>query len=264
MQPSPWSNGRLNKLGDCIRDNLPVPDDLPNYDDVMVWYNDLAAEVQRGIEAIDWSPLLGNRQPEITSRPKTIDTLRQKLVRQPRMSLARMQDIAGVRFDAEMTLDEQDGVAVAIAGIFNQGPECTRDLRVTPHSGYRGVHLWLRLEGVRVEVQIRTHLQSEWANTYEAAGDLWGRGIRYDETPNDPKVVSMVEALQSLSTSVITQLEHAANLIKRRELGDPSASDRDDRKLDDLKKGYVAREARFRTQLRDIRYALQTASRKGV
>jgi ppGpp synthetase/RelA/SpoT-type nucleotidyltranferase len=181
----------------------------------MVFYNDLAAYAQAQIAGLDWGPLLGDRIPEVTSRPKTIDTLRQKLQREKTTQLPSVQDIAGVRFEAEMTLDEQDAVANAIAGLFGHDLQaCMKDLRENPHSGYRAVHLWLRLPA-RVEVQIRTHLQGQWANTYEAVADVLGRRIRYDELPEDKEARELVEALQSLSKTGIMLLEEGRVKIRR-------------------------------------------------
>lgn len=182
----------------------------------MAWYNDIATWVQREIEQMDWTPLLGETEPSLVSRPKTIDTLRQKLERTPGMQLATVQDIAGVRFEAEMSLDEQDAVAEAIAARFGQGVESIHDLRADPHSGYRAVHIWLRFEGSgRAEVQVRTHLQGQWANLYERAADVYGRQIRYDEPPSDPGAQTVVDDLISLSTTGVARMEQIRNRLGR-------------------------------------------------
>ncbi|AOY74195.1 hypothetical protein ARZXY2_4696 (plasmid) [Arthrobacter sp. ZXY-2] len=209
MAELPWGTNKLKKLGACIRDGEPIAPSLPSYDEVMLFYNDLAADTQARIEGLDWGPLLDDRIPEVTSRPKTIDTLRQKLRRDRTTQLPSIQDIAGVRFEAEMTMDEQDAVANAIAGLFGQNlGKCMKDLRDSPHSGYRAVHLWLRLPA-RVEVQIRTHLQGHWANAYEAVADVFGREIRYDEMPKGQAQRKLVKSLQGLSLEGIRPLEEA-------------------------------------------------------
>ncbi|MFI2565281.1 hypothetical protein ACIPWF_14615 [Paenarthrobacter sp. NPDC089989] len=211
MEIPPWSAKQLRKLGESIRDGLTAKPGLPSYDDVMLYYNDVAAETQELIAGLDWTTLLDRRPFEVTSRPKTIDTLRQKLVRDRNTPLSNVQDIAGVRFEAEMSLDEQDAVATAISGLFGHSPErCMHDLRTQPHSGYRAVHLWLRLP-VRVEVQIRTHMQSSWANMYESAADVLGRDIRYGAFPDDPSLKKFVTDLQEISVDGIRQLESARN-----------------------------------------------------
>ncbi|VHM07041.1 Region found in RelA / SpoT proteins [Streptococcus pyogenes] len=184
----------------------------------MAWYNDVAAEVQKRITELNWPPLLLDRPWEVTSRAKTIDTLRDKLRRDPGTPLPSVQDFAGVRFEAEMSLDEQDAVVTAICGLFGHDEEtCVKDLREKPHSGYRAVHIWLRLP-VRVEVQVRTHLQGEWANTYEYAADLMGREIRYDRLPENPVELNVVQGLHDLSTQRIATIEADRNEIASLEL----------------------------------------------
>lgn len=155
---------------------------------------------------IDFSDVLGDRKFEVTSRAKTIDTLRDKLRRDRATPLPSVQDIAGVRFEAEMSLREQDEVAARIARRFDHSDSCIHDLRAAPHSGYRAVHLWLRLPA-RVEVQIRTHLQGEWANAYEAAADQLGREIRYEGMPSDATAQDVVRGLRALSIEHIAALE---------------------------------------------------------
>lgn len=176
----------------------------------MGWFDELAAAVSSDIRALDWRRLLSDGAiPEITSRAKTIDTLGDKLCRDPATPLPSIQDVAGVRFECEMTLEEQDLVAATVAGAFDCGPEAIRDLRDGSHAGYRGVHVWLRLPQGRAEVQVRTHLQGEWANTYEALADWIGRRIRYGDLPEDPALADVVKDLQGLSTAMGAPLEEA-------------------------------------------------------
>ena len=211
MEPMPWTSNQLKRLSRQIRAGESAAGTTPSYGDVMLWYNDLAESVQTAISALDWVPLLGERAFEITSRPKTLDTLRQKLQRDPSTPLPSVQDVAGVRFEAEMTLDEQDAVVTAIAGLFDHPiPDCVRDLRVTPHSGYRAVHIWLE---ARVEVQVRTHLQGDWANMYEVAADLFGREIRYDALPDGHIERQIVESLRAISTQRVAPIEKDRNEI---------------------------------------------------
>lgn len=213
MLHCPWTTSQLRQLSHHIRDGADLRAGDPSYDEVMLWYNDVAEQVQREIAELNWHPLLRGRTFEVTSRPKTIDTLRDKLQRDHSTPLQRVQDIAGVRFEAEMSIDEQDAVVNAICGIYDHDLETTvRDMRSKPHSGYRAVHLWLRLP-VRVEIQIRTHLQGLWANTYELAADILGREIRYDTLPVDPDARSVVEALHRISTLTIATIEKDRNEI---------------------------------------------------
>lgn len=123
-------------------------------------------------------------------------------------------DFAGVRVDLDCTLDEQLALAEEIADHFGPDRSRVKDIRDEPHSGYRAVHVWLRLPAGRVEVQIRTLGQSVWANTYERMGDLFGRGIRYGETPDNPVVGTVVDAMKTIS-SLIGQAETTELTIQR-------------------------------------------------
>ncbi len=216
MDRAPWTNRQLRSLGHAIRDGHDAAAHDPTYDEVVTYFNGLALDAQYALDSLDWEPLLHGRIPEITSRPKTIDTLRQKLHRDRNTPLQNVQDIAGVRFEAEMSLDEQDGVALAIAGLFSQEPaSAIHDIRSTPHSGYRAVHIWLKLPS-RVEVQVRTHLQGMWANMYESAADTLGREIRYANVPSDPRQRELVAQLQELSGS-IADIENERNILDQRD-----------------------------------------------
>jgi ppGpp synthetase/RelA/SpoT-type nucleotidyltranferase len=211
MLECPWTTSQLRGLSHHIRDGTPQRDGDPSYSEVMLWYNDLAAMVQKKIAKLNWPPLLRERPFEVTSRAKTLDTLREKLQRDPSTPLQSVQDIAGVRFEAEMSLDEQDAVATAICGFFDHDPRrAIHDLRYDPHSGYRGVHLWLRFPS-RVEVQIRTHLQGKWANTYEVVADVIGRDIRYGMLPSDDLQKDIVTGMQEISRMRISEIERDRN-----------------------------------------------------
>jgi ppGpp synthetase/RelA/SpoT-type nucleotidyltranferase len=204
----PWSRNQLRRLGERIRNGAPQAE-FPTYDDVQLRYLELAAAVQARIAEIDWRPLIGRREIELTSRAKTIGTLRDKLLRDTATPLSNVQDLAGVRFEAEMSLSEQTAVAYTIARIFDHNPsEVVRDYREQPHSGYRAIHIWLR-NSERVEVQVRTTLQGAWANLYEAAGDKIGRLIRYGDLPQNDELRSFVVRIQEISTITISKVEQS-------------------------------------------------------
>ena len=206
----PWGTKQLRRLGEALRDGREPPAGSPPYRDVTMWFTDLAATVQSQISDLDWHRILGDTAFDITSRSKTIDTLRQKLQRDRHTPLPSIQDIAGVRFEADMSISVQDEVARKIAELFGHDPDDRRvvkDLRTTPHSGYRAVHVWLKLPDGRVEVQIRTALQGAWANVYERAADVFGREIRYGQLPRDQAQRQYVQTLIALSEHQVANFE---------------------------------------------------------
>jgi ppGpp synthetase/RelA/SpoT-type nucleotidyltranferase len=167
----------------------------------MIWHDDLAAAVKSELQARNWGTLPPSTRFDATARSKTHDTLVQKLRRESRLTLDQVQDLAGVRIDADFLLDTQLALATEIAEHFGD-KSVIRDIRAQPHSGYRAVHVWLRLPAGKVEVQIRTEAQSVWANTYERLGDLLGRGIRYGEMPEGPNSASLVGSLHRISEQI--------------------------------------------------------------
>ncbi|MFT4044810.1 MAG: GTP pyrophosphokinase family protein [Gordonia sp. (in: high G+C Gram-positive bacteria)] len=199
-QKPPWSGKKLAKLGDAIVDNTDVPSDCPTYPEVMSWHSDLCAEIALRIGLHEpWKSYSG--EMDITARAKTIDTLREKLVREP-LRLNQVQDLAGVRIDIDAPLGIQTALSDEIRQFFGVERAEIKDIRTNPHSGYRAVHVWLRLPAGRVEVQIRTRGQSAWANSYERLGDLVGRHIRYGSTTGSTIIRETIAQMQGLSESL--------------------------------------------------------------
>jgi hypothetical protein len=124
------------------------------------------------------------------------------------LSLDTVQDLAGVRVDIDCSLSEQLDLAREIAAQFRTWRPIIKDIRARAHSGYRAVHVWLRLPAGRVEVQVRTLSQSAWANTYERIADVFGRGIRYGEMPKDPLARKTFDFMQRMSNQ-IAKMERA-------------------------------------------------------
>jgi ppGpp synthetase/RelA/SpoT-type nucleotidyltranferase len=204
QEPS-WSKGDLRRLGEAlVIDKTATPQGCPQYGDVMRWHNDLAAEVAIRIAVELWAAVPPD-QLSISARAKTVDTLVQKLQRTT-LKLSQVVDLAGVRVDADMVLHQQTDLAQEIAEYFGAARATIKDIRATPHSGYRAVHVWLALPAGRVEVQIRTLPQSEWANLYEACGESYGRGIRYGEEQEDAIVRRVVDVMHDAS-AVLAEAE---------------------------------------------------------
>lgn len=177
-KPPPWSGKQLKRLGQALVAPGTSSEEYPAYEDVMAWHGDLADEVSSQIESQEWSSKVGAF--DVSSRAKTVDTLREKLIRETNLKLNQVQDIAGVRVDIDGHLGVQTAFCEELADFFGgEGRAVVKDIRQQPHSGYRAVHVWLRLPAGRVEIQVRTRYQSAWANVYERLGDLFGRQIRY-------------------------------------------------------------------------------------
>lgn len=214
LQEKPsWSKKKLHKLGKALLNGDVQPDDCPTYNEVMLWHHELAAEVAGIIDRTAWTsthPRWGDVQLRVSSRGKTLDTLVQKLQRS-NFGLDDIQDIAGVRVDGDFTLTQQTIFAGLLADHFGVDAKGQKDLRDDPHSGYRAFHLWIRCPAGRIEIQIRTAGQSEWANTYERLGDVLGRGIRYDEPADSERLKGATAEIREAANEVVAQMHDLAS-----------------------------------------------------
>lgn len=195
-----WSNNKIDQVGKAIRDGKPYEEDL--YQEFLFWSGDIidsVADLMRDCLSISEKeevviPRTGltwidRANVKLSGRVKTFDTTRDKLQRLPNFKLSRIQDICGLRLDGTFSLYHQTQVAHILDEVFTkEGARKVeiKDLRESPHNGYRAVHVHATFPAGRIEVQIRTELQSAWANAYEVAGDIYGRNIRYEENFDMP------------------------------------------------------------------------------
>ncbi len=107
---------------------------------------------------------------EVSQRLKRISTIFDKLRREPKMALARMQDIGGCRAVLD-SIDEVRRVEQRLKR--NREPIGYNDYIGRPRaSGYRGVHVIVAYAGRdgedrAIEIQLRTRTMNEWAFTVE-------------------------------------------------------------------------------------------------
>jgi Region found in RelA / SpoT proteins len=218
----PVSKKEFDRLGDRLRD-APVlqPEDLRLLEAIRPHYLAALERVRTEIATMG----LG-----CTHREKNRDTIIEKLRREREMRLSRVQDIVGARVVRDMTLAEQDQLTAALAARFRDSR--VRDRRLEPSHGYRAVHLITKLDGIPVEIQVRTELQHVWAQTMERLGDRWGRAIRYGgdaEAPDREHLVptagppksrqAWVEIVKDLSSRIAAdEASHTVSLLEIRDL----------------------------------------------
>jgi len=198
----PWTGSQIKHLRKAMIDGQDAIDGL-SYEDVSDWYMQVIGHIVNAIYEIDTTSL-GIPDLRISSRVKTVGTLHDKLIRTPGMQIPNIHDIMGVRIACDMTLTEQDKLVSLLAD--SLPVHQILDIRISPHSGYRAVHVILKLSnGVFAEVQVRTLLQDLWANCYELAGDIFGRAIRYGGKPERDDM-GLVKQLREIS-DVLARIE---------------------------------------------------------
>lgn len=106
---------------------------------------------------------LGQSDGGRLKRPESVIA---KMQRDTRIRLSRMQDLAGCRLVADDKA-QQDEIYARLQTDFDIYR--AYDIRETPHSGYRAVHVVVRHGDKFVEVQVRTPGQRHWARLSERA-----------------------------------------------------------------------------------------------
>lgn len=181
------SKSRVDKAGKRIRGALRGDDPLA----AEAWEEEL--NVLRAHRAAHRQPMLtanvslrkfcDRRQLDatITQRLKRMDTILDKLQREPTLQLGSMQDIGGVR----LVLPSIHDVRLVGAWLLKNHP----DSRVSDYierprsSGYRALHVvaqWGRDPRKPVEIQLRSQVMHSWANMVEEMSGLLGENYKRD------------------------------------------------------------------------------------
>ena len=210
----PASREQINKLGKRLASSDPVSDDDLRALEELTACHLTALELARP-RVDDLAADLGTAPLHITHRPKTTQTIIEKLRREHAMQLARVQDLASIRIVGALRFDEQDLISGEIARRFPADPREARiiDRRAEPSHGYRAVHVIISLDGITIEVQVRTFLQHVWADLMERLADRLGRQIRYGEPPVPPVGMNAEQAQALMLLMMATSEAWAHNAV---------------------------------------------------
>ncbi len=186
----PWgTKGRLNNVGKKIRLNQEL---LPDENEAFDSWRGARSYVLNTFKPLLWSRVR-NKDIVVAQRLKRRSTIFDKLHREPKMELARMDDIAGCRLIFKNMLDLQKFRMEFHKGKFNhklrhEDAEKYNYIDRPKLSGYRGIHeIYVynvssangkKFNGLYVEMQFRTIFQHAWATAVEVVGRL---------TENQPK-----------------------------------------------------------------------------
>lgn len=119
----------------------------------------------------------------VAQRLKRMDRILGKLQRMPKTRLARMEDIGGCR----AVLASPDEVAGVLRRIHRRWQIVReRDYVSAPKpSGYRAVHLVVTRDDCRIEVQLRTQGQQEWADAVEKFASRFDLPLKDEQGPDE-------------------------------------------------------------------------------
>lgn len=219
----PWSKKEINELGEYFAGLTDMPSEAA---EMIYWHDDLARRTAAACDEFT-RELFGREglQPDIVSayRVKSQSTIGDKIRRSQtdpgaKVQLGRMWDFAGARITANVLHDDLRYLAYELRRkLVTEGHRVNeRDYiaRAQP-GGYRALHLVIYSTAGIVELQLRTLLQSEWANTFEKLADRTGRRIRYERNyrPDTEEFAKVADDLVTIAQDIndIERLRAAGN-----------------------------------------------------
>lgn len=181
------SRSRVNRAGNNVRNGCATADDLAAIDEWRAAHKVVLNTFQASLRnRTRFKPIV------VAQRHKRRNTIFDKLLRQPRMELSRMDDIAGCRLIFESIDDLSDFRAEFHRARFKHkrknDPDKYDYIKRPKSTGYRGIHDVYSYDvnskngelhkGLLVEIQYRTLVQHAWATAVEVIGFI---------TENQPK-----------------------------------------------------------------------------
>jgi len=178
----PLSGEQLTRLGERIRGGKEEPGDDVLLADYLLSFETFADNVfsEVLVALVAAAPLFRISELQFSERTvKSSQSIADKLSRQPTFRLNQIQDIVGCRIITPLA--HQPSVVRALLGQF---PGCDLvDRRMKPTNGYRAVHIIVKRDRRRYEVQVRTKLQHLWATLVERLIGRFGIDIKYGGGP---------------------------------------------------------------------------------
>lgn len=161
-------------------------------------------------------------QPVLVSqRLKRLISIEYKLDLNENMGLGGMQDIGGFR---AVLKDKKDLMKLKSALIYNKyhKPKIVDYIKYPKPSGYRSIHFIYtynskieKFDGLKVELQIRTKLQHNWATAVETAGIITKTSLKSSQGPDDwLNFFKIVSSLFAFKEEQPILLEHADKTLQ--------------------------------------------------
>ena len=176
------SRRQIDRLGERLRESRTAEDE-----ELLSVYRDSFHDAQLMVMYDLGRLAIGKPDGGRLKRPESVIA---KLQRDSRIRLSRMQDIAGCRL-VSADKAQQDETYARLQSDFDIYR--AYDIRESPHSGYRAVHVVIRRDDKFVEVQVRTENQRKWARLSEMA-TAYDSAVKYGGGDSDIR-----QALDTLS-----------------------------------------------------------------
>lgn len=185
------SRKRVNRAGDRVREGTATAED---YAVINEWRAAHRYVINTFQSSLRQRAKAAGGEIHVGQRLKRASTIFDKLVRQPKMELGRMDDVAGVRLifpDVKRLSDFRERFHQAHFQHERRSKDDQYDYIARPKAnGYRGVHdvyayqvnskHFERAAGLFIEVQYRTLVQHAWATANEVIGYITDSEPKFD------------------------------------------------------------------------------------
>ena len=180
--PTVPSKKSIRRAGDCLRNGAAADAELAAAIQILSTWRSLYYRPINTFQALLRKKIstLGIQNAIVAQRLKRTPSIIAKLKRFPGMQLDRMQDIGGIRAIVNSVEEVRALHEALLNGRHKHFPLLPpKDYILEPKAdGYRGIHQVFKfstaqheeLEGMQIEVQIRTKLQHYWATAVETMG----------------------------------------------------------------------------------------------
>ena len=203
------SNSTLDRLGRALRDGTMTPEDLLLLEEMRSRWRD---------ERLWWEESLRSActraEVTVTGRVKNLGTLREKLHRM-NGGLSTIRDVVGIRVVVQGDRYAQLWAFVDVGEVARDHSMKFIDRMTDPRSGYRALHLEVKRNGVRAEIQIRSQMQHDWADAMERFADKAGRDLRYTDNYDFPLLSGDVRQLAVKCWDYLSMWSSEINAFER-------------------------------------------------
>jgi putative GTP pyrophosphokinase len=195
------TNSSINRLGERLRENITDEPLLDELDFFRQSFTETLNLVQ--------DKLQNALRIECNTRSKSTPSIIAKLLRE-KTRLSKIQDIAGLRVVVSDILEQND-LLLRVLTLYPTAKIIDR--RTETSFGYRAVHLVLTEQDKKIELQIRTWLQHQWAQISELAADIKGHELKYGSGEQHLKTALSVlsEAIQTREDEKLAGFDNEKN-----------------------------------------------------
>lgn len=203
------SNSQITKLGDRLRQGITDEQDLNLLDEFRQTFSVLDEQAYPVIQGA----LMQRTDCTLTKRKrKTQQSIVDKLIRQPRLRLPQMQDIAGCRIVVEggSQAAQQINTLLSDALSSSHSLQWQVESKNREAKGYHAIHIVVKADKKFYEIQLRTYAQDIWANLVETLSDEKNT-LKYGGSEQEQPLMSKLMRLAD-TFSDIDQSAHGLTL----------------------------------------------------